>query len=89
MAQYAREGFPFNLGWWAVTFPLGVYTLATLALARVTHLAFFSYAGATLAICLAGFWLVVAARTLHGAWAGYLFNAPCLAPLPAASSLPA
>lgn len=89
MAQYSRGGMPFNLGWWAFTFPLGVYTLATLTLARVTHLDFFSYAGSALAVCLAGFWAVVAARTLHGAWSGYLFNAPCLAPLPQAAAVPA
>ena len=85
MAQYARHGMPFNLGWWAFTFPLGVYTLATMALARVTHLEFFSIAGGVLALSLAGFWLVVATRTLHGVWFGYLFVAPCLtAPQPQA-----
>jgi C4-dicarboxylate transporter/malic acid transport protein len=90
MAQYARHGMPFNLGWWAFTFPLGVYTLATLALARVTHLEFFSIMGGVLAICLAGFWLLVAARTLHGVWFGYLFVAPCLtAPRPQAAASPA
>ncbi len=66
MAQYARHGMPFNLGWWAFTFPLGVYTLATMALARVTHLEFFSIAGSVLALSLAGFWLVVA--TQNAAW---------------------
>ncbi|MGO9483581.1 MAG: TDT family transporter [Rhodomicrobium sp.] len=81
-AQYARLGMPFNLGWWAFTFPLGVYTLATLALARVTHLEFLSIAGSVLAVCLAGFWVLAATRTLHGVWFGYLFNAPCLAPRP-------
>ena len=85
MAQYARHGMPFNLGWWAFTFPLGVYTLATMALARVTHLEFFSIAGSVLALSLAGFWLLVATRTLHGVWFGYLFVAPCLtAPQPQA-----
>jgi C4-dicarboxylate transporter/malic acid transport protein len=85
MVQYARHGMPFNLGWWAFTFPLGVYTLATLALARVTHLEFFSIMGSVLAVCLAGFWLLVATRTLHGVWFGYLFVAPCLtAPQPQA-----
>ncbi len=78
MARYVRLGMPFNLGWWGFTFPLGVYTLATLALAHVTHLEFFSIAGGLLAICLAGFWVLVAARTMHGAWFGYLFVAPCL-----------
>jgi tellurite resistance protein TehA-like permease len=33
---------PFNLGCWGFTFPLGVYSLATLALAHATRLAFFS-----------------------------------------------
>lgn len=27
---YLREGLPFNLGWWGFTFPLAVYTLASL-----------------------------------------------------------
>ena len=67
---------PFNLGWWGFTFPLGVYSLATLALAQTTHVAFFSVAGAALVICLAAFWVIVAARTVHGAWHGYLFVAP-------------
>ncbi len=76
--RYLREGLPFNLGWWGFTFPLGVYALATLALARVTQLAFFALAGGALTACLAAFWVIVAARTLHGAWQGYLFVAPCL-----------
>ncbi|MFG1463166.1 TDT family transporter [Xanthobacter sp. DSM 24535] len=76
--RYAREGMPFNIGWWAFTFPLGVYSLATLALARVTHFGFFSVFGGVLIVCLTCFWLLVMSRTLHGAWKGYLFFAPCL-----------
>ena len=85
--RYARHGMPFNLGWWGFTFPLGVYTLATLALAHATHVAFFSVAGAVLVAALTMFWITVAARTLHGAWHGYLFDAPCLRGVPALSSL--
>ncbi len=33
---------PFNLGWWGFSFPLGIYSLATLALAHVTYFVFFS-----------------------------------------------
>jgi C4-dicarboxylate transporter/malic acid transport protein len=77
-ARYARHGMPFNLGWWGFTFPLGVYALATLALAHATHVAFFSVAGAIFVAALALLWATVAARTLHGAWHGYLFDAPCL-----------
>lgn len=76
--RYMGEGMPFNIGWWAFTFPLGVYSLATLALARATHLGFFFAAGGVLIVCLAGFWLLVMSRTLHGAWRGYLFFSPCL-----------
>jgi tellurite resistance protein TehA-like permease len=71
-------GMPFNLGWWGLTFPLGVYSLATLALAHATHAAFFLVVGAVLVMCLAVLWVIVAARTAHGAWRGYLFVAPCL-----------
>jgi C4-dicarboxylate transporter/malic acid transport protein len=77
--RYIREGMPFNLGWWGFTFPLGVYAVGTLALARATHLDFLFAIGGVLIVCLVGFWLVVASRTLHGAWHGYLFVSPCLA----------
>jgi C4-dicarboxylate transporter/malic acid transport protein len=72
-AHYLRKGMPFNLGWWAFIFPLGVYSLATLALAQAIHLAFFSVVGSILVICLAALWLIVAVLTVDGAWHGYLF----------------
>jgi tellurite resistance protein TehA-like permease len=77
-ARYIRDGMPFNIGWWGFTFPLGVYAVATLALARATHLGFLSAIGGGLVVCLTAFWIVVTARTLHGAWRGYLFVSPCL-----------
>jgi C4-dicarboxylate transporter/malic acid transport protein len=76
--RYAREGMAFNLGWWGFTFPLGVYSLATLTLARQTHLEFLTAIGAGLVVCLAFLWTVIAGRTLHGAWHRYLFVSPCL-----------
>ena len=77
-ARYLREGLPFNLGWWGFTFPLAVYILATLALARATGLSLFSFAGGGLTVCLAIFWVIVASRTARGAWSTTLFVAPCL-----------
>jgi C4-dicarboxylate transporter/malic acid transport protein len=77
-ARYMRQGMPFNLGWWGFTFPLGVYSVGTLALARATHLDFLLTIGGGLVVCLTGFWFVVATRTLHGAWHGTLFVSPCL-----------
>ncbi len=76
--SYVRDGLPFNMGWWGFTFPLGVFTLATLNLATQTGMAAFSVIGAGLVLALAGFWLTVATQTLVGAYKGHLFAAPCL-----------
>jgi C4-dicarboxylate transporter/malic acid transport protein len=76
--RYLKEGMPFNLGWWAFTFPLGVYSVASLALARQTHLAFLAGIGGLLVACLAFIWVVVAVRTLHTVWHRYRFVSPCL-----------
>ncbi|WP_095144008.1 MULTISPECIES: TDT family transporter [unclassified Pseudomonas] len=79
--RYLREGIPFNLGWWGFTFPLGVYSLATLKLASTLNLSFFSIFGSVLVIALAIMWLIVSRRTLQGAWRGELFVSPCIAGL--------
>ena len=78
-ARYFRNGVPFNLGWWGYTFPLGVYTLASLRLGATLHLGIFNAFGCGLAAALAAMWLVVMSRTLHGGWKGHLFVSPCIA----------
>lgn len=79
--RYLRAGIPFNLGWWGFTFPLGVYALATLKLANLLHLSFFSVFGSVLVVALALMWLIVAKRTVQGAYKGELFVSPCIAGL--------
>ncbi|WQG58376.1 TDT family transporter [Pseudomonas sp. RTB3] len=79
--RYLRTGIPFNLGWWGFTFPLGVYALATLKLANLLHLGFFSVFGSALVVALALMWLIVARRTVQGAYKGELFVSPCIAGL--------
>ncbi|WP_051376706.1 TDT family transporter [Burkholderia sp. WSM2232] len=76
--RYSREGLPFNLGWWAFTFPLGVYTVATFGLYRATGFAAFAVIGGVLATMLGAFWVVVLSRTLRALARGELFHAPCL-----------
>lgn len=78
-ARYLRTGLPFNLGWWAFTFPLGVYALATLKLGALFGHPFFDMMGTVLVAWLAVLWCLVTVRTLEGAWRGHLFVAPCLA----------
>lgn len=76
--RYLREGLPFNIGWWGFTFPLGVYAVATLALARQTHLDALLVIGGGLVVCLVVLWLIIAYRTLRGALNRSLFFSPCL-----------
>jgi len=76
--RYLREGLPFNLGWWGYTFPLGVYTVATLRLSTILPIAGLAVVGGTMVVALALIWLIVAARTVAGAWSGALFASPCL-----------
>lgn len=76
--RYFREGIPFNLGWWGFTFPLGVFAVATLKLATLIDITFFKGFGALLVVILALMWMLVAAKTVHGAWKGTLFFSPCI-----------
>ncbi|TLP61258.1 MULTISPECIES: TDT family transporter [Pseudomonas] len=77
--RYLRQGMPFNLGWWGFTFPLGVYCMATFKLAQWLGLGFFSVFAQVLVVALAMLWVLVASRTVRGAWRGELFVSPCIA----------
>lgn len=79
--RQAREGMPFNLGWWGFTFPLGVYALTTLRLGEALAAPFFTGLGAVLVVALVLLWTLVASRTLAGAYRGELFVSPCIAHL--------
>ena len=37
----SRQKFPFNMGWWGFTFPLGVFAMATITLGQELPSAFF------------------------------------------------
>jgi C4-dicarboxylate transporter/malic acid transport protein len=76
--RYLRQGLPFNLGWWGYTFPLGVFSVATLRLATVLPVPAIAAMGEVLVLALAVLWSLVAVRTVRGAWLGELFSAPCL-----------
>lgn len=72
----AATSMPFALSWWSFTFPVGTCVTGAASLAALTG----SVMVAALAMALFGLlvsaWLVVAARTLRGAWRGELLQAP-------------
>jgi C4-dicarboxylate transporter/malic acid transport protein len=76
--KHLNINFKFNLGWWGLTFPLGVYTLAILELAKQLHLEIISYIGYGFSLLLIGLWCLVMLKTLLGGYKGILFLSPCL-----------
>lgn len=66
---------PFNMGWWAFIFPMGIYCAATDTLAKLTGLQFFQVMGAILTVAIFLGWVCVMGMTLVRAWQGHLFRA--------------
>ncbi|KAF5123778.1 Sulfite efflux pump SSU1 [Metarhizium anisopliae] len=70
--------FPFNMGWWGFTFPLGVWATCTSMLAINLDSEFFKVATTIISLSVLLLWMMVASRTLRLAVRGDLFFAPCL-----------
>lgn len=60
-----RRLLSFNLGWWGLTFPLGVYTAGTYLLDQALGSSIFSWAARGFFSLLAAFWVMVAILTVH------------------------
>ncbi|KAF2801863.1 C4-dicarboxylate transporter/malic acid transport protein-like protein [Mytilinidion resinicola] len=78
LASISRSRFPFNMGWWGFTFPLGVYTVATTTLAKDLPSDFFKVLGTIFSVTVVLLWLTVFLKTLQRAATGKLFFAPCV-----------
>lgn len=76
--HYLLQDLPFNLGWWGLTFPLGVFTLAILNLAQQIGLNWMYDIGYGFAVVLMLLWCLVIAKTAQGFYRGNLFFSPCL-----------
>ena len=76
--KHAKTDLPFNLGWWGLTFPLGVFTLAILNLGHQLHVNFIVNIGLAFASILMMLWVMVMSKTLRGMYQGHLFFSPCL-----------
>ena len=77
-AMYNGRPFPFNMGWWGFTFPLGVYSISTITFGNEMPSLFFKVLGTVFGVAVTLLWCVVAAGTARGAYKGHLFYAPCL-----------
>jgi len=78
--RYLREPFPFAMSWWAFTFPLGAYTVATFLLGEAYETGLLTGFGFALWIALVGFWVVVVVRTVSAAHSGAIFAPPPTSP---------
>ncbi|KAM3515777.1 hypothetical protein MY11210_000548 [Beauveria gryllotalpidicola] len=87
LATTAR--FPFNMGWWGFTFPLGVWGTCTSLLAANLDSHFFKVATMIISLAVLLLWLMVGARTVHLAVSGAMFVAPCLKTLQEKDAAPA
>lgn len=75
LVRYARAGvIPFHLGWWAFTFPLGAFTVATLTLARAWQTPALEAVAAVLFLALACLWGVVTVRTVAAVRSGRIWQ---------------
>lgn len=72
------KNLPFNLGWWGLTFPFGVFTLAFFNLAHQTHFTVLNHVAFGLATLLILLWVLVMSKTIQGFYQGHLFFSPCL-----------
>lgn len=78
VASISRSKFPFNMGWWGFTFPLGVYAVATTTLAKDLPSLFFKVLGTIFSVMVVLLWLTVSLKTIQRAATGKLLFAPCV-----------
>lgn len=76
--KHAATELPFNLGWWGLTFPLGVFTLAILNVGHQLQVDFIVDTGLAFAAILMMLWVMVMFKTVQGIYQGNLFFSPCL-----------
>lgn len=94
VATISKNRFPFNVGWWGFTFPLGVFTLSTGMMGRELPSRFFDILATVcysifprilrlnalqiLTACVVLLWLIVSISTIWKLIQGQLLFAPCL-----------
>ena len=78
IAAITRSKFPFNLGWWGFTFPLGVYATATVAISQELPSLFFKVLGTIFSLSVVFLWIIISIGTIRKIIKGEMFVAPCV-----------
>lgn len=78
LASITRNRFPFNLGWWGFTFPLGVFSTATTTFAQELPSSFFKVLGTIFSLVVVLLWMIVSVGTAYESVKGQLIFAPCI-----------
>ncbi|OLY77655.1 Sulfite efflux pump SSU1 [Smittium mucronatum] len=74
-----KNDIKFNIGWWGITFPLGVFISATNNFGNLLENDGFKAFGSFLTVCIFIFWLLCMVNTIKGVCTTKLFNDPCFA----------
>ncbi|KAJ2785544.1 Plasma membrane sulfite pump involved in sulfite metabolism [Coemansia javaensis] len=78
--QRRTAPIPFNIGWWALVFPLGVFASLTADLGEALDMRAFGVGFCVLAGLLLLLWLLMMARTVAGIWTGSILGGPAQPP---------
>ncbi|WFD26555.1 hypothetical protein MNAN1_001538 [Malassezia nana] len=70
--------FSFNLGWWGMVFPLGVFGLATMQLGSIFDSGSFKVLSVVITLAVIVVWLAMIAATLAHLLRGRFFYDPCV-----------
>ena len=76
LATISQSAFPFNMGWWGFTFPIGVFALSTVTFGNEMSSMFFKVLGTVLSIGVVFLWIIVATSTAWKSYTGELFHTP-------------
>jgi tellurite resistance protein TehA-like permease len=58
-----KQKIPFNIGWWSLTFPIGVFTAATLNIGEILNSKVLLILSSIITVCLVIIWLFLIIKT--------------------------
>lgn len=67
-----KQLVPFNMTWWALVFPLGSFTAATIAIGNTLNSLIFHVLGSIFTVILVIIWIIVTIKTIIGIFTGVL-----------------